>query len=64
MPQPRPRPIRVKDRVKWDDPDEGRCSGTGTVVKLFGYDSCRLRMDDGGENDVPIHELTVLEEGK
>lgn len=57
--------MKVKEgqRVFWDDPDGGVCSGIGKVVRLRG-DSVYLALEDGGEVECPKSELIdVAEKG-
>ena len=57
--------LTVGQRVYWDDPDEGSCSGYGTVVELQ-YEPVdedtivSLKMEDEAEVEALPHELTVL----
>jgi len=51
------------DRVFWNDPDEGTCSGTGTVVVGGGGRETILliKKDDGGSVECTANELTPLD---
>jgi hypothetical protein len=44
------------DKVYWNDPDEGACSGLGTISSISG-EIYKLKMDDGGEVEALRHEL-------
>lgn len=55
--------IKIGDRVKWNDPDGGICSGTGVVADKNGYEIF-LNMDDGGEVWALRDELEPLTEGE
>jgi hypothetical protein len=54
------------DRVRWVDPDGGKCSGNGVVTWVAGQEegfpinddtTIELKMDDGGEVEALPHEL-------
>tara|TARA_B100000959_G_scaffold276043_1_gene330222 strand:+ start:1059 stop:1256 length:198 start_codon:yes stop_codon:yes gene_type:complete len=54
--------LEIGDEVYWKDPDEGVCSGYGTVTAIVGEKDLgaavyRLRMNDGGEIEAFEHEL-------
>ena len=53
--------IHIGQRVKWNDPDGGICSGPGTVIGLREGGIVNLRKDDGGEADVLAHEVAPVE---
>lgn len=55
--------IKIGTRVKWNDPDDGICSGVGVVAKSNGYEIF-LNMDDGGEVWALAEELEPLAEGE
>ena len=50
-------------RVWWTDPDNGLCSGPGTVTKING-DVYSVKKDDGGEIECPGGELRPLSDMK
>ena len=56
--------IRVGQRVRWNDPDEGKCSGNGTVIGLRCDGIVNLLKDDGGEVEVLTHEIELVESEK
>ena len=47
------------DEITWVDPDDGACSRQGTILTITykGNGSARIRMTDGWESDVMLHEL-------
>lgn len=57
------------DRVQWNDPDEGKCSGRGTVTSIQSQLGCVentetiicLRMDHGGEAEVTCKEIDPVQ---
>jgi hypothetical protein len=58
------------DRVKWNDPDQGTCSGRGCITSIES-DSASventetiicLRMDDGGEVEVTCAEIEPIQD--
>jgi hypothetical protein len=49
--------LAVGDKVYWNDPDEGACSGPGVITKING-DVYSVKKDDGGEVECPFCELT------
>jgi hypothetical protein len=58
--------MEIGDRVRWIDPDDGLCSGEGTITyKSHGGSGdddiiYSLRMDDGGEVEAWEHELEKI----
>lgn len=56
--------FKLGDRVYWDDPDGGSCSGFGRIVSLQ-HDPpdeetvITLNMEDGGQAEVWPCELTI-----
>ena len=52
--------IRPGCLVTWNDPDDGACSRTGTLVSAVSQgDALRILMDDGWEADVHASELEL-----
>lgn len=49
------------DRVFWTDPDEGACSGEGTVTKAARPDIICILKDDGGEVEALASELSRIQ---
>jgi hypothetical protein len=49
-------PLRIGQAVYWNDPDNGLCSGYGTIADIQG-DIIVLAMDDGGEVEAYVTEL-------
>lgn len=53
--------FNIGDEVYWTDPDEGTCSGYGTVIDKHGrrgkYRVYVLKMKNGGELECFQHEL-------
>lgn len=61
--------IKVGQRVFWNDPDNGACSGPGVITKVqsdeddpYIYDDTviSIQKDDGGEAEVYPHEIEKL----
>lgn len=55
--------VKVGQRVYWTDPDEDLASGNGKVVAVQyqpvdKFAVILLKMDDGGEAEVLLHELS------
>lgn len=51
--------LKVGDRVWWTDPDDGACSGPGTVTKSNG-EVVSVTKDDLGEVEASARELKKL----
>lgn len=52
------------DAVKWNDPDEGTCSHSGTIaqIRFFDDDCAWIMMTDGWGAEVRLEELSRKEE--
>jgi hypothetical protein len=48
--------FNIGDEVYWEDPDEGICSGYGTIIQVNG-DIYSIKKHDGGELEAFVHEL-------
>lgn len=48
--------FEIKQRVYWNDPDDGLCSGEGEVVEIKG-ETILLKMDSGSEVEALEGEL-------
>jgi hypothetical protein len=53
---PKEKTMNKNDRVYWNDPDDGACSGLGTISSISG-EIYKLKMDNGGEVEALRHEL-------
>ena len=54
-------PFTVGDRVHWCDPDDGLCSGDGTIAWVYDGGTALVNKDDGGEVEAFLAELSHKE---
>lgn len=52
--------MNIGDKVHWDDPDNGVCSATGTIIAIDG-DTILIETEAGSEIEAPLDEVQLVE---